>query len=154
MDKTASLMFMCKCPCVFFPLRSLALGFTMLLLERGGSHSCCFYTASLSSGRSKGNQGRGGGSCGNSISAAALSISTEPDCKIMLVQLLGVCYIGHLSKISPDYKKSWALMFSAKSLRSGSWAAKTNPRQRGVLIHRHDLPSGGKGSKAFKISFP
>lgn len=41
------------CVCVFFPSRSLALGFTMLLLEREGSHSCCFYTAFLSSGRSK-----------------------------------------------------------------------------------------------------
>lgn len=40
--------------CLFFPPRSLASGFTMLPLEREGSRSCCFCTASLSSGRSKG----------------------------------------------------------------------------------------------------
>lgn len=135
-----------KCLFVFFPPRSLAWGFTMLLREREGSHSCCFYTASLSSGRSEGNQGwggGGGGSCGNSISSTALCSGV--DCNIMLVQLLGVCYIGHLSKISPESEKSMTLMLSAftdKSLQSGSWAAKTNARH---LIHRHDLPSGENG---------
>lgn len=43
--------------CVVSLCRSLASGSTMLLLEREESHSCCFCTASPSSGRSRGYQG-------------------------------------------------------------------------------------------------
>lgn len=39
--------------CTLCLCRNPALGFTMLLLEREGSRSCCSYTDSLSSGRSK-----------------------------------------------------------------------------------------------------
>lgn len=72
-----SLMVICKCLYVFFPPRSLAFGFTMSLLERGGSHSCCFYTASLSSGRSKGRRGGCGGAVAVTVLVPLHSASAE-----------------------------------------------------------------------------
>lgn len=127
--------------------RSLALGFTMLLLERGGSHSCCFCTASLSSGRSKRNQGCRVGWGGGSISSTALSSSSsrQPNCKITLVQLLCVCYMVTSLKFPRSMRNHWQLYF--KPSLPGSWATKTNPHQTGVLIHTTDLPSGGKAPK-------
>lgn len=123
--------------CVLFLCRSLASGSTMLLLVREESPSCCFCTASLSSGRSEANQGQS-----NSKSFS------KPDCKMLCCAVVfGICCIGHLSKIS-IMRIPPLLSSSVKSLRSGCGPAKTNPsQQRGVLIHRHDLPSGERGPK-------